>query len=140
MKAIGAIIVVIALVVGIVPQVLQCQSQGRAPLALASGGTVPMKCHWTAQSELALAIPLLAVGGVTAFSKRKETRRALAVIGTVLGAAVIVMPTWLIGVCGKQDMLCNAVMRPTLILSGIVLIGASIASVVISERSKEPTA
>ena len=137
MKAIGAILVVLALVAGIVPLVTQCQAQGRAPLALANGGTVPMKCHWTAQASLVAAVPLLFVGGVTVFSKRKETRRALAGIGMLLGAAMISLPTWLIGVCAKQDMLCNSVMRPTLILTGGIVIAASIISLVLSERSKE---
>jgi hypothetical protein len=137
MKAIGVIIIILALVVGIVPQLTQCQSQGREPLALANGGTTAMKCHWTAQSELSLAFPLLIVGGATSFSRRKETRRVLAILGVVLGALVIALPTYLIGVCKSLDMLCNSLMQPVLILSGIIVIVASLASLVLSERSKE---
>ena len=36
----------LALVIGIVPFLTDCQSQGRA-LTLQTGRTIPMKCHWT---------------------------------------------------------------------------------------------
>ena len=53
MKIAAAAILVLAIVIGVVPQFTDCQSQGRA-LALTNGKTVPMKCHWTAQAALAI--------------------------------------------------------------------------------------
>jgi uncharacterized membrane protein len=138
-KIAAAIIVVLALVIGILPQFTDCQSQGRA-LALQNGKTVPMKCHWTAIAEIAMAVPLAGVGAVTAVSKRKESRRILAGLGIVLGIFVILLPTALIGVCASADMLCNSVMKPTLILSGILIVAISLVSLIMSERQKEPTA
>jgi hypothetical protein len=135
-KVLAACIIILALVIGIVPQFTDCQSQGKA-LTLANGKTVPMKCHWTAEAEIALATPLLGVGIVMAISKRKESRRILAGLGVLLGVFVILLPTVLIGVCTSPDMICNSVMKPTLILSGIVVIAISIASLIISERQPE---
>jgi hypothetical protein len=43
------------------------------------------------------------------------------------GALVILLPTTLIGVCANPDMLCSMVMRPALILAGILIIAASAA-------------
>jgi hypothetical protein len=91
-KVLAALIVVLALVIGIVPLFTDCQSQGRA-IALANGSTVPMKCHWTGQAALGMAIPLVGLGSVTAFSWRKETRRVLSVLGILLGAVVILLLT-----------------------------------------------
>ncbi len=105
MKYLGIAIVVLSLVVGIAPQFLDCQSQGKA-LTLANGKTVPMKCHWTAIASIGLAVPLAATGGLSTFSKRKETRRNLSIMGIILGAFVILTPTSLIGVC-TSGMLCQ---------------------------------
>ncbi len=121
MKYLGIAIIVLSLVVGIAPQFLDCQSQGRA-LALANGNTVPMKCHWTAIASIGLAVPLAATGGFNIFSKRKETRRALSILGIILGAFVILTPTALIGVCTNNMMLCKSIMQPMLILGGTLII------------------
>lgn len=139
MKIVAALIVILALVIGIVPQFTDCQSQGRA-IALQNGKTVPMKCHWTAISEIAMAVPLVGLGAVTAVSKRKESRRIVAGFGSLLGVFVILLPNTLIGVCASSDMLCNSVMKPTLTLAGILVIGLSLVGLVISERKAEPTA
>jgi hypothetical protein len=121
MKVIGILLVILALVVGVVPQFTDCQSQGRA-LTLENGKTVAMKCHWTGEAELALAIPMLAVGIMMIFyAKRKDAIRVLAILGIVMGILVILIPTVLIGVCALPDMLCNSLMKPILILSGILI-------------------
>ena len=138
-KIAAAIIVVLALVIGILPQFTDCQSQGRA-IALQNGKTVPMKCHWTAIAEIGMAVPLLGVGAVTAVSKRKESRRIIAGLGAVLGAFVIMLPTVLIGVCASADMLCNSIMKPTLIMAGILTIAISAGMLIYSERQAEQVA
>ena len=138
-KIAAAIIVVLALVIGILPQFTDCQSQGRA-IALQNGKTVPMKCHWTAIAEIGMAVPLLGVGTVMGVTKRKESRRIIAGFGMLLGVFVVLLPTRLIGVCASADMLCNSIMKPTLILSGIVIIAISLAALVVSERRPEQIA
>jgi len=138
-KIAAVIIVVLALVIGILPQFTDCQSQGKA-LTLQNGKTVPMKCHWTAIAEIGMAVPLLGVGTVMGVTKRKESRRIIAGLGMLLGVFVILLPTRLIGVCASADMLCNSIMKPTLILSGIVIIAISLAALVVSERRPEQIA
>jgi hypothetical protein len=139
MKIAAALIVILALVIGLVPQFTDCQSQGRA-LTLSNGKTTPMKCHWTAIAEIGMAVPLLGVGAVTAVSKRKESRRIIAGLGALLGVLVILFPTALIGVCASADMLCNSVMKPTLILSGILIVAISAGTLIYSERQPEQIA
>ncbi len=124
MKTIGAFLILMALIVGAVPLFTDCQSQGKV-LTLANGRTVSMKCHWTALAETAMAVPLLVVGGLMAFYRRRETLRALSILGIVLGAFVILLPTNLIGVCMNPDMKCNMIMKPTLVISGALVIAAS---------------
>jgi quinol-cytochrome oxidoreductase complex cytochrome b subunit len=135
-RVFGILIVVLALVIAIVPQFTDCQSQGRM-ITLENGKTIPMKCHWTSQAALGMGIVLLAVGALLAFSRRKETRLALSVLGMLLGAIVILLPTWLIGVCANPDMLCKSIEQPTLILSGSLVIVISLAGLVFSLRQQE---
>jgi hypothetical protein len=139
MKIIASVLVVLALVVGIVPQFTDCAAQGRPPLELKNGKTVPMKCAWTAQAEIAVAVPLGLTGLLLFFSKRRETQRVLSILGIALGAFAVLLPTALIGVCASPDMLCNSLMKPTLIFSGTVAAAASLVALLMSWRG-EPKA
>jgi hypothetical protein len=131
MKAIGAILLVLAFAIAVLPQYTDCLSQG-AVITLPSGMTMPMKCHWTRQAELATAGPLAAVGILMGFSKRKRTIRALGVVGIVVGLFVILLPGTLIGVCASKEMICNMIMRPSLILGGILAIVTSVIALLAS--------
>ena len=135
MKIAGIVIVVLALVVGIVPQFTDCMSQGKS-LALANGNTVPMKCHWTAMAALGMSIPLLALGGIMAFSRRKETQRALSMLGVAMGVVVTMLPTYLFGVCGNAMMPCNNTMMPTLIFSGALIGVISLVTLVLARKDE----
>lgn len=135
MRVIAVILVVLALVIGITPQFLDCQSQGRA-IVVSPSKSVPMKCHWTAIAEIAVVVPLGVVGVLLFASKRKETRLVLSVLAAVLGAFALLLPTALIGVC-SSGMLCEIVMSPLLILCGILVIIASVIALMLTIRQKE---
>jgi len=132
--AIAALIVVLAIGIGVLPQFTDCQSQGRQ-LTLENGRQIPMKCHWTGQAELALAVPLLAVGAMMTGTRRRETNRILAAMGVILGVFVMLLPTSLIGVCGSAEMICNSTMKPALLFMGALVIAASLVGLVRSERA-----
>ncbi len=129
MKVIGAIIVILALVVGIVPQFTDCLSQGKA-MELPSGYTVPMKCHWTRQAEVAIAIPLGLAGILTITSRRRQALRPLLVLVVALGLGAILLPAYLIGVCASEDMICSMLMKPTLLLAGVLTMGAGVVGLI----------
>ena len=132
-KILGGLIVVLALVVGIAPAFTDCQSQGRA-LKTDTGKTVPMKCHWTGIAEIGVAVPMLLVGVLSVTSKRKETIRTLAAFGVALGALAILFPTYLIGVCPNDTMVCNMIMKPILISAGVLAVGLSL---IVALRAKK---
>lgn len=135
----GSFLVVFALAAGILPAFTDCWSQGRS-LTTTAGKVVPMKCHWTAIAELAIAVPLGLAGIFTAFSKTKEARRVIGFLGIVLGALVVLFPTYLIGVCANPNMDCNKIMKPGLILTGGLAIVACAVLLFNSFRLKEPAA
>jgi hypothetical protein len=136
MKIAAVIMILLSVMIGVIPMFTDCESQGRA-LTLADGRQIPMKCHWTAQAETALAVPLFATGALLTTSKKKETLRNLAILGAILGVFVILLPTALIGVCGNPDMICNSIMKPTLILTGSLVVALSLFGVVKSFQPEE---
>jgi hypothetical protein len=135
MKAIGIIFMLLALAIGVVPQFTNCSAQGRA-IELPGGRTIPMKCHWTAMAAPAVALPLLIVGGLMFFSRRRETLLALSLLGAVLGVFAILLPTYLIGVCASDEMLCNIVMKPTMLFRGAVTLGAGLIGLVLAGKAR----
>ena len=142
MRIPGILLVLLALAIAIVPQFTDCEAQGRS-IVLPNGATIPMKCHWTARAEIAAAVPLVAVGGMIAASRRRQTIRALAVVGILLGAVSLLLPATLIGVCSSADMLCNMVMRPALMFAGVLTVAVSVVALLSGsqeERSSEEAA
>jgi hypothetical protein len=138
-KIIAVVILILALVVILVPQFTNCSADGRT-LTLQNGKTVAMKCTWSAKAELALGIPLLALGVLMAVSRRKETIRSLSIVAGIIGVLVILIPSSLIGVCASADMDCNSIMKPTMIVCGILIILASLAALVLNERKRDEAA
>lgn len=138
-KTMGILMIVLALIIAIVPLFTDCLASGRT-LTTADGRSVPMKCHWTAIAEIGLAVPLALIGVFNLTSKRRETFQTLNWIGTALGALVILFPTVLIGVCASDAMPCNMVEKPALILSGLLVIGASLMTLTTTRKFIESAA
>jgi hypothetical protein len=129
MRGIGVILISLAVVIGIVPQFTDCLAQGSA-IELPNGMTMPMRCHWTRQAEVAVAIPLGIIGILVLLSRSRLTQRALLLVGVALGLAVILLPAYLIGVCASEDMICNMLMKPTLLFAGVLTVATCLAGVV----------
>jgi hypothetical protein len=136
LKVMGIVLIVVALVIAVVPQFTDCYSQGHQ-IELPNGKLTPMKCHWSAIGEIGIAVPLLAVGVIMLISKRKETLFALSIIGLILGALIVLIPTQMIGVCATPTMICVTTMKPILLISGVVAIIASLISILYAARIKE---
>jgi FlaA1/EpsC-like NDP-sugar epimerase len=133
-RFLGIVIVLLAIGIALIPQFSNCQFEGKS-LALAGGKSVPMKCLWSARAELAIGISLIATGAMITSSRRKESRRNLAILGLLLSIFVILIPTSLIGVCQSQ-MLCNTFMRPSLLILGSISSAISVVSLITTQKSK----
>jgi hypothetical protein len=131
-RFLGIALIVLAIGTAVIPQFTTCQSQGKA-IQLANGKTTPMKCYWTGQAEIATAVPIFAVGSLMIASRRKEDIRNLGMLGIVLGAFAIALPTKIIGTC-STTMICHTVMKPSLVALGSLTVAASAVGTVISFR------
>ena len=138
-KVLGVVMILMALVLAIAPVFTDCESHGKL-LSTADGRTVSMKCHWAGVAEVAAAIPLALAGIYALRSRRKETLRFAGLVGATSGLVAILLPTALIGTCMNASMICNLLMRPILLASGIIAIVASIALIVLAREPELPTA
>jgi hypothetical protein len=136
MKWFGIALIVLALGIGIVPQFTDCYAHGQL-VTLANGSTQPMKCHWTAQGEIALAVPILGIGAMMTSGRRKESARYLSILGIILGALVITLPTNLIGTCGMATHFCNTAMKPSLLALGSLAMVGSLGGLMLSFKHKD---
>ena len=166
MKVLALLIVLAGLVIAIVPQFTNCEAKADAkstasagartavvtPSAdaaepatvfasvttVASSSIVPkMKCLWSARGGLVVGITLVLAGGLLFFARRKETRRALALVSACLGLFAILVPTSLIGTCGSEAMICNTTMKPIMMVAGGIALAASVALLVVNELRRE---
>src|SRR5512136_2171118 len=133
MKLSAVLLIGLAVLIAVVPPLTECAREGKA-LATADGRQVPMKCHWTAVASIAIAIPLFVTGALQWFNKRKESQRALSIVGAVMGAIVILLPTALIGVCAHPDATCNLIMRPALMFMGTLVVGINLFDLIAVQR------
>ena len=149
MRIIAVILMVLALVIGIVPQFTNCHAAGSmntsattmttvagAAAAPVAKPTIP-RCFYSARSEIGVAVSLFAVGAFMFFSRRKESWRALSTLGIIQGLFAILLPAVLIGVCTKSTMECRTTMMPTLYAAGGVVIALSLAGLIWNEMKSE---
>jgi Domain of unknown function (DUF4418) len=149
-RVLAGVVVAMALAIGIVPQFTNCEARGGTmpDSAAASGagsgagtmmGSAPpaavvrpkMRCLWTARAEIGVAVPLFAAGGLILFSRRRETRRALAVPSALLGIVAVLLPTALIGVCASRGAVCRTSLLPSMLVAGGLTVAASLAIMVL---------
>ena len=134
-KFLGMALIILALAIAIIPQFTNCSSEERY-MTLASGMTTPMICHWTARAEIAIGVPLFVIGAMVLFIRKKENLRYLGGLAAVLGIMAMLLPTSLIGVC-TGSMLCDTVMKPTLLTLGSLVIVCGFIGITLSLRKGE---
>ena len=120
----GIIFIIAGALLALVPIILLPVCEGT--IATASGGSVPMKCFWTARTELG-AGALVAFGGILYCVFRNAGIRFGIAIMTA-GAALLAMafPTVLIGVCASETMPCRMGTLPAIVLFGALVLVAAL--------------
>jgi hypothetical protein len=134
-RFLGITLIVLALGLGVAPHYTDCLSQGNV-VTLANGKTQPMKCHWTAQAEIAAAVPVAGLGVVLATKRRKANMMSLGVLGVALGVVPILLATNLIGTCALATHICNTTMKPIIMAAGGLISLTSLGVVINGWRNR----
>jgi hypothetical protein len=160
MKVLAVLIVVVALAIIIVPQFTNCEYGKEHPATIdmktseagvvqyasmgsmdagAAEASVPyrmMKCFWSARAEIIAGVPLLALGVLLFFARRKETIRVIGIVTIVIGVLTILIPTTVVGTCANSAMVCNTEMKPALLVCGGITVALGIAVLVLGEMRR----
>ena len=159
-KVLAVLIIAIGLVIVFVPQFTNCEYGKAHPATLnmntsdagvveyasmggmdttAESASVPyrmMKCFWSARAEIVTGVPLVALGILLLFARRKETFRAIGIMTALLGVLTIIIPTTVVGTCANPAMVCNTEMKPSLLISGGITVALGIAVLVLGEMRR----
>jgi hypothetical protein len=92
---------------------------------LANGKTILMPCGWTARAEIGIGAMVVLVGILLPFGKSADSRGVIGVFGAALGVLAILFPVYITKMCAMPDHPCNTVTKPTLIVTGLVIIAVS---------------
>ena len=119
MKVLAILIIILGLVIIIVPQFTNCEYGKEQPATLnmktsgagaveyasmggmeagAAEASVPyrmMKCFWSARAEIVAGVPLVALGALLFFARRKETIRVIGILTALIGVLTLLIPTTL---------------------------------------------
>lgn len=122
----GVLFILAGMLLAAVPHVLLPVCSGLVNTA--SGGTVPMKCFWTARAELGVGV-LMVFGGVL-YCLCRDTGVRLGIAAVTAGAALlaVALPTVLIGVCTTETMPCRMGTLPALVLVGAAVFFAALTA------------
>jgi hypothetical protein len=114
----GVAIVALGVLVAVTPWYIFPVCEMFGMYATTSAGTkMLMPCGYTARAETGVAAPMLILAGaILTLSKTKETRRAVGILSVGLGALVLLLPTYITGMCADPQSPCRTGTLPALVL------------------------
>lgn len=89
-----------------------------------------MKCWWSVRAETAIGILIIFAGILSWILKNKEARVALNLNNIATGIIAILIPSWLIGGCAKETMLCRSLTFPAVYIISTVIILFNIGNLI----------
>ena len=124
----GVVLVTLGILVAVTPWYIfpVCEMDGMYATTSA-GKEMLMPCGYTARAETWVVAPMLILAGaIFPLSKTKQYRRAIGIFGVGLGALVLLLPTYIIGMCANPQHPCVVGTLPALVLLGSATIAVSV--------------
>ena len=97
-----------------------------------------MACHWAEQAVFGIGIVLLILSVIMTFCfKDGHTKSGIAVSMAVLSGFTAILPNHLIKICMMADMRCHSVMKPAVLVTGILLCIVSVVGCVMHRKEEQ---
>ena len=94
-----------------------------------------MKCWWSTRAEAAIGGLIVFSGIILLFLKSKDALQTINLSNIAAGIAGILIPSVLIGGCGKVTMPCRSLTFPAIYVISAVIILFSIANLIYFKKS-----
>ena len=94
-----------------------------------------MKCWWSTRAEIAIGGLIVFSGIIILFLKNKGVLHTINLNNIASGIAAILIPSVLIGGCGKETMPCRSLTFPAIYIIGAAVILFSIVNLIYSKKS-----
>lgn len=122
----GIFLILAGVLIAVVPQFIVpvCENA----VHTASGGSVPMKCFWTARAELGTGALIAFCGLLLCICRNAGARFGIAAVAAAASLLALAFPSMLIGMCGAETMPCRIGTLPGLILLGSAAFLVSLAA------------
>jgi hypothetical protein len=96
---------------------------------------MPMRCHATANAEIAVGAAIFIFGAMYFFAKSAKLRLAASVMALIAAALALLFPTALTGLCGDAHMPCHTLTLPLLIVCASFIALFSLIGAALSVRT-----
>lgn len=96
-----------------------------------------MKCWWTVRAETAIGGLLVFSGILILLLRKKEITYAVNLYNVAAGIVALLIPTVLIGGCGKSIMPCRSTTFPAIYIISVIVILFSIGNVIYQSRKQK---
>ncbi|MBR1691740.1 MAG: DUF4418 family protein [Lachnospiraceae bacterium] len=93
-----------------------------------------MACHWAEQAVTGVAAVLVIQAVLLAVTAGKDTRKGLSLAMIPTAALTACIPGGLIRLCMMADMRCRSVMRPAVMILGIIIAVCALVNAVLEWR------
>ena len=118
--------IVLGVLIAVAPQTFAHACVGHDPATA---------CHYSAMAATGIGAVIALLGAVSLFVNA-QIRIGLNIASALNAILLLTVPAALIGVCRGAMMHCRAVMLPTLIVLGVLVIVFALIAVVIDSRTK----
>lgn len=84
-----------------------------------------MKCHWSGRVTIGIGVAVLVLALAYLFLSDRQVRAGLSLAAIPVGLLNIAVLNGLIGLCGRAEMQCRAIMNPivTILDAAVILLG-----------------
>ncbi len=96
-----------------------------------------MVCHWAEQAVFGLGLVLFFLSSVMFAFKDGKTKSGMILAMEAIAALAAILPNHLINLCMMTDMRCHSVMKPAVLILGILIMIVGVIAIIIHRKEND---